>query len=569
MDRRTESGSGRWPGLDDRTLDEALEIFRRRGLRLGLRHGDARIAAAKAVLKEFASLPGAWECDRCGQSIEQAVDGRLEWIWAKANRRAFGLQLVHTRSASPPSIKRKADLRLVSETSPEGDQSAHSSCCGYETAPVGGEILSIPLQHLTDADGLMQLLELIADSQLDPMIVLEVIQRIHIPRYEAARRHVENAVSKGIIKPNRLSGFHWQGDLAEVLRFAKPGPETGAAVGSGSGPRVATAPSDQGPSRGSEMFAQDTDLSEIIASIKQAGLSIEQALRRGRHLGPQEQTYGTNIHGEPIKGIDVVAHQAFESALGRCRAIGAILSEEVDEPILLDRGREARFVVALDPLDGSDNVAPGLSVGSIFSVRRMRSRAAGPKDFLGASDTQVAAGYLLYGHALQFVVTDGLRLEWHVYDHEKAAFILREAELRSKEPCSILSVNHCYEPFWPTWMKRYFELLKERASNGKPTVVSRFVGTLVAEIHRNILAGGVVIVPADRRRPSGKLRLVYECSPIAMILKASGGTATDGAVDTLALEAHDPHERCGFVAGCESEVEAIRRLVSAGQRGTR
>ncbi|MDC0742935.1 class 1 fructose-bisphosphatase [Polyangium mundeleinium] len=540
--------------LDAALVARAMMVLEARG---APHHGGDPSAenVLRAILERISNLPEAWTCDVCRRPIQRASDGQLEWVWDGTAQRARDMQLVHTAEGSP-----RPHLHVASRARPSLPRR-----CGHGQVGPTEELLRIPLHHLTDDDGLMQLLEQVAAGRLPRAQVLKVIQRLHLPHYEAARPLLDDAIRAGIIVPNLPSaGFHWQGDLVEVLRHLSPKRAPAAR-------RLEAGP----PTLEEHLRALDRSggvparLSEALGLAAEAGLAIADLVRRAPLSGVRGGSGAVNVHGEEVKPLDRLAADVLLSAFRRSSAVAGVASEEHEGVIAYEGHEEGSFVIAFDPLDGSDNLESGMSVGSIFSVvPRSRRGPLQTEDFLRAGREQAAAGYLLYGAAVILVLAVGGRASMFVLDPDRGRFVRTCEALKAPDVTAVLSVNDANARYWPTWMTAYVAALVGRNADTR-RLVSRFVGTLVADVHRNLVRGGITAVPEDQRRPQGKLRLLYECSPLAMVIEASGGAASDGRRAILDIEPASIHQRTPFIAGSASDVALAERLAREAERPDR
>jgi fructose-1,6-bisphosphatase I len=492
--------------------------------------------AIQHLLDEYARLPSRWKCDACGGTIAAAADGCLEWIWWPERGWADDPRIIHNENAAGRRPRTRPLLSIVGKPTVLTDKDGCGRVSGYS----GATIIRMPLWHLTDSDGLMQLLEMVGSERFDASVVLSIIQRIHLPHFEEAQPYLKEAIDAGRIRPNLTPGFHWQGDLVEALRARSEANITRRSSGNQFVSRIST-----------DLFAGDKGLQRVVGALAEAAGQIHHALATGagRKTPPSSKI---NVHGELCEGIDLLAHEVFVRELRRSGDVGAILSEE-SESLLLSSRVGTRFICALDPLDGTGNAFSGLPVGSIFSIRSQQGECASDIDFLKDGHSQRAAGYFLYGPELQLVLTDGLRVDWLVRNRDTGYYEMVAENLRGKERPSFLSTNEARMALWPDWLRKWSGDCKRHEYGEVDS--SRFVGTLVADVHRNLLHGGVLVVPRDSERSEGKLRLLYECAPMALILKAAGQLAVDECNEILDLVPRTLHQRCGFIAGCRDAVE--------------
>ena len=294
------------------------------------------------------------------------------------------------------------------------------------------------------------------------------------------------------------------------------------------------------------------ELSQLLRDIALAGKIIHREVNRAGLLNIGG-AYGTeNIQGEEQQKLDVIANIRFIRALKNGGEVCAIVSEE-DEEILDVKNPDGRYIVAMDPLDGSSNIDVNVSIGTIFSIFRRVSPVGGPineADVLQKGSEQVAAGYLLYGSSTMMVYTTGRGVNGFTYDPSLGEFFLSHPSIQIPNDGKIFSINEgSYESFEPH-IKKYIDTCKQKK------FTARYIGSLVADFHRNLLKGGVYIYPATDKAPEGKLRLNYECNALALICEQAGGKATDGAQRVLDIQPESLHQRVPFYVGSTHMVDA-------------
>ncbi len=267
-----------------------------------------------------------------------------------------------------------------------------------------------------------------------------------------------------------------------------------------------------------------------------------------------------NVQGEEQKKLDVFANEQFISALrygGQCCALA---SEENDEIIIFDNeiSRRGKYVVAIDPLDGSSNIEVNVSIGTVFSIyRRISSpgEAATEEDLLQPGTSMIAAGYVIYGSSTMLVYTTGYGVNGFTYDPSVGLFLLSHPNMKIPAAGNIYSINEANYIYFPEGVKQYLHYCQEDdKASGRP-YTTRYIGSLVADFHRNLIRGGIYIYPGTARNPAGKLRLLYECNPIAFIAEQAGGRASDGFRRILEIRPEQIHQRSPFFVGSTSMVE--------------
>ncbi len=298
------------------------------------------------------------------------------------------------------------------------------------------------------------------------------------------------------------------------------------------------------------------ELSQLIRDLAYAGKVVNREINRAG-LADITGAYGAeNVQGEAQQNLDVAADIRFTRALKKGGEVAAIISEEVEEVIDLNNPR-AKYIVAIDPLDGSSNIDVNVSVGTIFSIYRRVSPMGSPvikEDVLQPGKDQVAAGYILYGSSTMFVYTTGKGVNGFTYEPSLGEYILSHQNMKIPKSGSIYSVNEGASVSFPGEVKDYIALCKERGYS------ARYIGSLVADFHRNVLKGGIYIYPSTQKAPNGKLRLMYECNALAFIAEEAGGKATDGISRIMDIQPTSLHQRVPFFVGSKEMVKEASTL---------
>lgn len=274
----------------------------------------------------------------------------------------------------------------------------------------------------------------------------------------------------------------------------------------------------------------------------------------------------TNVQGEHQKKLDVFANDHFINALRAGGQCAAIASEENEEIIILDNpiSNHAKYVVAIDPLDGSSNIESNVSIGTVFSIYRRITPTGQPAtvvDLLQPGTDLLASGYVIYGSSTMLVYTTGHGVNGFTLDPSVGLFILSHPDIRYPETGSIYSVNESNFIYFPEGVKDYINYCHEDdKATGRP-YITRYIGSMVADIHRNLLIGGIFLYPGTRKNPKGKLRLLYECKPVAFIAEQAGGKASDGHKRILEIEPADVHERSPFFVGPTAMVNKLEEFL--------
>ncbi len=273
----------------------------------------------------------------------------------------------------------------------------------------------------------------------------------------------------------------------------------------------------------------------------------------------------TNTHGEDQKKLDMFANDHFIAALKHGGQCCAIASEENDDMILFENSfsQKGKYVVAIDPLDGSSNIEVNVSIGTIFSIY-LRESISGPavvKDLLQQGNKQIAAGYIIYGSSTMLVYTTGYGVNGFTLDPSVGLFILSHPDMKIPESGSIYSINEANYNYFPDGVKQYIKYCQEDDKATNRPYTTRYIGSLVADFHRNMIRGGIYIYPGTTRNANGKLRLLYECNPMAFLAEQAGGKASDGFRRILDVQPYDLHQRSPLFIGSRLMVETAERYM--------
>lgn len=309
------------------------------------------------------------------------------------------------------------------------------------------------------------------------------------------------------------------------------------------------------------------ELSGILSSIRLAAKIIHREINRA---GLSQDILGAagseNIQGETQMKLDVFANETMKKALLAREDVAGFASEEDDEFVAFDneRGRNAKYILMTDPLDGSSNIEVNVSVGTIFSIYRRISPVGTPvtqEDFMQEGRKQVAAGYVTYGSSTMLVYTTGNGVNGFTYDPSLGLFILSHPDLKTPTEGKYYSINEGQYATFPQGVKRFIKYCQETDEASKRPYSSRYIGSLVSDFHRNLLKGGIYIYPTSTVYPKGKLRLLYECNPIAFLAEQAGGMATDGINLILDIKPTELHQRVPFFVGSNSMVEQAAQFM--------
>ena len=295
------------------------------------------------------------------------------------------------------------------------------------------------------------------------------------------------------------------------------------------------------------------ELSRLLRDIGIAAKIVNREVNKAGLADILGEAGETNVQGEAQKKLDVFANEQFIAALSVGGEVCGIASEENEDIIPVDniQSRNAKYVVAMDPLDGSSNIDVNVSVGTIFSIYR-RLSLSGPatmEDFLQRGTEQIAAGYIIYGSSTMLVYTTGKGVNGFTLDPSIGEFCLSHPDMKTPDVGKIYSINEGNYVHFPDGVKKYIKYCQEEDNKTSRPYSSRYIGSAVADIHRNLIKGGIYIYPTTAASPNGKLRLLYECNPMSFIIEQAGGKATDGFKRILEIQPTSLHQRTSWFAG--------------------
>lgn len=312
------------------------------------------------------------------------------------------------------------------------------------------------------------------------------------------------------------------------------------------------------------------EFSRLLRDLTLALRILARDVRRAGLNDVLGMTDGTNVHGERVKRLDIHANEVIYRAMDHGGHLCVMASEESDGLMNIpDDYRKGKYVLVFDPLDGSSNIDVNVSIGTIFSIyKRLDETATTPgtiADVLQPGYKQVAAGYAMYGSSTQLVYTSGNGVDVFTFDPTIGEFLLTFEKIRIPKRGRIYSVNSGNAHKWPQGVRDYVSNLLRPSEDGLRPYSLRYVGTMVADIHRTLHYGGIFMYPSDASSPTGKLRLVYEVNPMAFIVEQAGGRATDGQRRVLDIQPDSLHQRVPCFIGSEDDVrDAEAALVAAG-----
>ncbi len=316
------------------------------------------------------------------------------------------------------------------------------------------------------------------------------------------------------------------------------------------------------------------ELSDLLADIAIACKLISLEVNRAGLIEILGFTGDKNVHGEEVKKLDVYAHDTLVQTMEASGHLCAVASEESEDFIPLkeqfmgDRPM-SKYICHFDPLDGSSNIEANISIGTIFSIYK-RISESGPgtlQDCLQPGIKQVAAGYVIYGSSTILVKTTGRGVFGFTLDPTVGEFLLSYKKLKIPKRSKTYSVNEGNYNKWSPGLRKYIDNLKSINPEKKRPYSARYVGSLVADFHRNLLYGGIFLYPADKKNPNGKLRLLYEANPLAFIVEQAGGRATNGKCRIMEIEPQNLHQRTPLFIGSEEDVLEAEKYLLNGTEG--
>ncbi len=307
------------------------------------------------------------------------------------------------------------------------------------------------------------------------------------------------------------------------------------------------------------------ELSRLLSAIRLASKVVNREVNKAGIAEIIGHAGNENIQGEQQQKLDVLANEIFIEALSQREVVCGIASEENDDYIEIKSGENAhlsKYVVLMDPLDGSSNIDVNVSVGTIFSIYRRVSEPGQPvelRDFLQKGVEQVAAGYVVYGSSTMIVYSTGNGVNGFTLDPSIGTFYLSHPNMTFTETGKIYSINEGNYAKFPQGVKNYLKYCQMEEEDRPYT--SRYIGSLVSDFHRNMIKGGIYIYPSTSQSPNGKLRLLYECNPMAFLTEQAGGKCSDGFQRILEIEPTELHQRVPFFCGSKNMVEKAEEFM--------
>jgi len=320
----------------------------------------------------------------------------------------------------------------------------------------------------------------------------------------------------------------------------------------------------------SEFKYSSGELSRLINSIRLAGKIVNHEVNKAGLVDILGTAGAENIQGEEQQKLDVYANEVFINTLVNREIVCGIASEEEDDFISIIGGNKKndnKYVVLMDPLDGSSNIDVNVSVGTIFSIYRRVTPAGTPvtlEDFLQPGKQQVAAGYIVYGTSTMIVYSTGHGVNGFTLNPAIGTYYLSHPNMKFPEKGNIYSVNEGNYIHFPKGVKKYIKYCQEEKDDRPYT--SRYIGSLVSDFHRNMIKGGIYIYPSTSKNPDGKLRLLYECNPMAFLAERAGGKASNGFERILDIVPTELHQRVPFFCGNKEMVEKAEKFMRKAEK---
>ncbi|HSI90276.1 MAG TPA: class 1 fructose-bisphosphatase [Adhaeribacter sp.] len=306
------------------------------------------------------------------------------------------------------------------------------------------------------------------------------------------------------------------------------------------------------------------ELSQLLRDIALAAKIVNREINRAGLMDISGAYGQQNVQGEDQQKLDVIANIRFIRAFSNGGEVCTIISEE-DEDIIQTGNPEGKYIVAMDPLDGSSNIDVNVSIGTIFSIYRRKTEQGcngNLADCLQKGVDQVAAGYVIYGSSTMLVYTTGRGVNGFTYEPSLGEFFLSHPDIKTPQTGKVYSVNEGGFNSFPQPYKDYVNYCKDNEYS------ARYIGSLVADFHRNLLKGGIYIYPPTAKAPNGKLRLLYECNALAFIVEQAGGKATNGKQRIMDVEPTELHQRCPLIIGSADMVDKVQELIGKTSEAT-
>lgn len=309
------------------------------------------------------------------------------------------------------------------------------------------------------------------------------------------------------------------------------------------------------------------ELTSLFSSIRLAAKILHREINKAGLADITGAAGDDNVQGEEQQKLDVYANERFKNALQQRGVVCGIASEEEEQFVKFEETKnlEGKYVVLIDPLDGSSNIDVNVSVGTIFSVFHRISPEGShvtEEDFLQPGNKQVAAGYVIYGSSTMLVYSTGNGVNGFTYDPTLGVFCLSHPDLKFPQDGKIYSVNEGNYIHFPDGVKKYIKYCQEEDEATARPYTSRYIGSLVSDFHRNLIKGGIYMYPTSSRYPDGKLRLLYECNPMAFLAENAGGVAISAPGQRIMdIEPTKLHQRCPLFVGSANMVDTLAQFI--------
>jgi len=323
---------------------------------------------------------------------------------------------------------------------------------------------------------------------------------------------------------------------------------------------------------GERMHPEATgELSDLLHDLSLAAKVISLEVNKAGLIDIIGFTGSENVHGEKVKKLDILAHEMLVKAMDHGGHLCAMASEEEEDIIHIpDQFHVGKYVLLFDPLDGSSNIDANINIGTIFSIFK-RVSPEGTRgtlaDCLQKGIAQVAAGYVVYGSSTMLVYSTGHGVHGFTLDPSFGEFILSHEDIKIPEKGKIYSINEGNYLYWHPGLKKYIKYLQREDKETNRPYSGRYIGSMVADIHRTLLYGGIFMYPSDSRSPNGKLRLMYECNPMAYLVEAAGGRAIEGTQRILEVQPTSLHQRVPIYIGSPYDVGVVEDFLKKEELG--
>jgi len=306
------------------------------------------------------------------------------------------------------------------------------------------------------------------------------------------------------------------------------------------------------------------DISSLLVAVQQGCVEINDQVVRAGLLNILGKAGEENVQGEEQQKLDVFADDVLINAFRATGIVSAIASEENEDIVIFNDNPDGKYIVSFDPLDGSSNIDVNVSIGTIFSVyeRKSINVEISEIDFLRSGRDQLMAGYVIYGSSTMLVLTTGNGVNFFTLDPDQGVFILSQSNVITPESGKIYSINEGNSNSFSNGLQAYISLCKSKQNDTGASMSARYIGSMVADVHRNLIKGGVFIYPDSKTQPNGKLRVLYECHPMSFIVEQAGGLAHTGKEHILDLETNKLHQRCPVYMGSKNMVQDVLTMIA-------